>query len=450
MQIESLRTRTGQSVAFERNEEAVRLSNLPSSENPPYLVLKVRYQGKLSSHSLFEPRDLSKGTSDRENSWVLPPEALWYPWFPGQVFTGHLRVKTPPDHIALSSVGEEKIIEYQGMRTTSFNWMIPLRRLALVSAPWHPIQIQRRDLVIELLMPELRTSRRNLLSTLALKKVDFYNSAFCPLPWQRLTLVGRPDNAPAAEGQSLIVLDQSGLESNLLDSPSLDRQLARQWMNHLISFAPDDSETEQGWVEFAARHYLNETFHSRAEEYWKAEGQWHTRLSHPQVPQSIRIPWVLRMIGHWIGRPAFWELNQEFFQRHLYQQVRMEDYLDLAEEILYEEPTGSELRRRIEPWLQNSDIPILTYSSQILETTPTQLQVTLTQQTNFTWELEIDLLIRSLDQLNPNLSRREHVFIKEARQTFTFEIPFHSAEVVLDPDWKILCKRTPLKGTSPE
>ena len=449
LKIESLQNQNQQKVNFKCYQEEIHVQPLFSTENQPYLVLNIRYRGKLASHSLFEPRSLSNGTLTK-NFCLLPSESLWYPWFPGQVFTGRLQVKTPPGHIALSSVGEEKIIERQNLRTTTFNWMIPLRKLILAAAPWYPMQFERGDLTLELLMSKVTPERRNLLSTLAIKKVDFYSSAFCPLPWQRLTLVGRPNNAPAADGQGLIVLDPSAQGSNLLDSPTLDRLIARQWMNHIIHFAPDDSETEQGWVEFAARHYLNETFEHRAEDYWKMEGEWNTRLSHPRVPRSVKIPWILRMTGYWIGRPAFWELNQEFFQRHVYQQVTMEDYLTIAEEILYEEPTGPELRRRIEPWLKDSDIPILAYSSEILSTTPTRIQVTVLQQTDFLWELEIDLLIQSQDIINPNLSQLEHVFIKEAQQTFTFEIPFHPAEVTLDPDWKILCKRTPLKGTSSE
>jgi hypothetical protein len=359
--IDSIRTLRGESVAYRRDGAAVSIGPFPDRRDEPYLSLSVLYRGRLESHGLFEPPWLSSGVLQGD-LWLLPAEALWHPYWPGQTFTGRLRVLTPEGMTVAAPVEEEKIVEKDGIRTTDFSWQIPLSQLAAAASRWQPAQIQSGPLKIELLFPPERTPERGLVSNLLLMKLHFFGRAFHPLPWNRVTLAGAPDADWPLAGHGLLALPGHYQEVHVLGHPLLDRMLAKQWLGELVFFPPRSTGGGESLVEFAARFYLQEIFDVKAQEYWIAEGQWLTRLSRPRVSAFLRLVWLLRAIECWTGAPAFWELNQEFFQRHLYQRVTMDDYLEGAREILYESPSGPELCDWAQPWRVRDDIPSVTYS----------------------------------------------------------------------------------------
>jgi hypothetical protein len=261
-----------------------------------------------------------------------------------------------------------------------------------------------------------------------------------------LTLVSLPSRFGPASAHGLLALPQDQLHIAPLGHAILDRLLARQWFGELLQFPNDQSDIEQGWAEFAARLYLQEVFDVEAQESWEQEGRRLTAVVRPQIPLSLKVPWVLRMIEYRLGRPAFWELNQEFFQRHLFQQVRLSDYLELAEEILADEPPGDRLGEIVRPWLQGTSIPALTYSYQVFDGSPAVLFVDVTQQTSRLWDLQLDLSIRSRSASPDAMPRMEAVHLAEATRTFAFVLTDPDVEVELDPRWRVLCKRSRLTG----
>lgn len=450
LELLELRTLEGENLPYERQGEVVKIAGLSYLDESPFRTLVVRYGGILERHWLFDQQELSSGFFQNDYA-LLAPESLYYPLMPGQSFTGRLRVLTAPGVAAYSAVGEERIIETDGVRTTDFVWFNRISRLALATSSWHSAQVQRGTLLLEMVVPPELAVERSMLYTMTYQKVDFFGRAFHPYLWDRLTLVSRPDEGAPADGQGLIVLPADEVRTHLLGHPLLDRMLARQWFGQMVRFIPQQQVIEQGWVEFAARLYREDIFESRAQSYWVEEGRWLTRLAQPQVPYQQKIPWILRMIQHQLGRPAFWELNQEFFQRFLYQDVMMADYLDLAEEIFAEEPPGDRLRSLTLPWFHDRSIPILTYSADIISSSPPQLIVSLEQQTEVPWEFPIELSIESLkDPVSSagspdGIPRRETIWIKDATATYVFSVPDIEVRVVLDPDWKVLCKRTEIK-----
>lgn len=438
--IDSIRTLRGENLPFQRAGAAVSIDAFPSLPDEPYLSLSVLYRGRLESHGLFEPPWLSSGVLQGD-LWLLPPEALWHPYWPGQTFTGRLRVVTPEGLTVAASVEEEKIVEKNGIRTTDFSWRIPLSQLAAVASRWRPAQIQSGPLTIEMLFPPERTPERGLVSNQLLMKLHFFGRAFYPLPWSRITLAGAPDADWPLEGHGLLVLPGQYQEVHILGHPLLDRMLAKQWLGELVFFAPDRQEEEKAWVEFAARFYLNDIFEVKAQEYWTAEGQWLTRLSQPRVGLFFRLVWLLRAIEFWTGDPAFWELNQEFFQRHLYQRITIEDYLEVAREILYESPSGPELYDWAQPWLVRDDIPSVTYSYRVSDATPARLELEIVQQTTPPWPLQLEVSIAPRDATPPTEPVVESVFIDGATGSWNISIPFRDAEATIDPGWRLLMKR---------
>jgi len=454
LEIQRLHTAAGVAIAFERDEFAVRLRPPPVEGQEPFIILSLGYAGVLdATSSLFDPLELSQATLGEHFSF-LPPESLWYPWMPGQNATGRLRVLTPAGTAAWGPAAEETIIEREGRRTTDFVWHRPAHRLALAWSDWKSAQVQRNQLVLELVLPPERLQERSRLYTLTLQKVDFYGRAFYPLPWERLNLLGQPDAGAFGDGHGLIVLPEDQLTVHLLGHPLLDRLLARQWFGELLQFDPRQAVIEQGWVEFATRLYLEAVSAQEAQAFWESEGRWLTRLAQPEVAWHFKVPWILRLIESRLGRAAFWELNQEFFQRHLYRQVTMADYLELAEEILAGEPPGDQLRQIVQPWFQDTSIPVLAYSAQVIDSSPPQLVVQVNQQTEQPWQLALDLDIRQEGPSGSRSLRRETLVIQEAIEQFMFTVPQGAITVQLDPEWRVLCKRTrmdeqPGKGLPP-
>lgn len=438
--IDSIRTLRGEAVAFERDGAVISMVTLPERGDEPYLSISVLYRGKLEAHGLFEPPWLSSGALQGD-LWLLPPEALWHPYWPGQAFTGRLRVLTPAGMSAVASVEEEKIVEKDGIRTTDFSWQTPLSRLAAAVSRWRPAQVQSGPLTIELLMPPDRAPERGLVANHLLMKLHFFGRAFYPLPWRRMTLAGAPEVDWPLDSHGFLVLPGQHQEVHVLGHPLLDRMLARQWLGELVFFPPDRQEEEKAWVEFAARFYLNDIFDVKAQEYWTAEGKWLTRLSQPRVSLFFRLVWLLRAIEFWIGSPAFWELNQEFFQRHLYQWVTIDDYLEVAREILFESPSGDRLSEWAQPWRTRDDIPSVTYSYRILETTPAQLELEIVQQTAPPWPLQLEVAITPRDATPPAPPVVETVFVDGATGSWRIPIPFRDAEATIDPGWRLLMKR---------
>ena len=447
LRIEKVQAPGGGDLGFKRAGAAVDLSALPDRGSDPFVTCVLRYRGTLARHEVFAPPSHAQGLLT-EQLTVLAPETLWYPWLPGQNFTGRLRVTTPAGRAVLSCEPEERIIEWDGVRTTDFTWHTPVHRLALATTSLESAQQMRNRLVLEAAIPPAAYADRSLLFSMTLAKVDFYGRAFYPLPWDRLNLLSGPGVQTFQQGRGLVVLPADQLETHLMVThPLLDRLLARQWFGDLLVFAPEEEAHERGWTEFAARLYQEELFAAKAQAQWEAEGRRLTRTWEPQAPIEVKTPWVLRMIGHWLGRPAFWELNQEFFQRHLYRQVRMEDYFAVAEDILFEEPSGEELRRLAEPWLQDAAVPVLTYSAEVIEgTSSPRLEVHVARNSGADWPLRLDLLIEPAGDPSAFPARREILTVEHSIETFSFPVPSSRVKVVLDPDWKVLCKRNRVKG----
>ena len=448
LEIQSLENQQRKQISYERRGTTIRVERTQPIEPHPYVVLCLKYQGDIRAHSRFMAHD-GTGSSFHPELISLSPESLWYPQLPGQLYPGRLRVITLPGMGAWSCVGESKIIEIDGKRTTDFVWHLPIHRLAITASSWKSAQFQKDQMMMEFILPEQQAIERSLLSTLIPQKIDFYNRAFYVNPIERLTLVGNPWDHPAADAAGWILLPSDQLEAHLLGHPWLDRLLARQWFGKLIQFAPEENWVERGWVEYAARLYLEEIFDVKAHQLWKEQGEWLTRLDRPRVSLVEKFPWILRMIRHRIENPAFWELNQEFFQRFLYQQVRIADYLDLAEEILAHESPGHRLGQLVQPWLSDTSIPNLTYSISVANTIPLQLSLGITQESEAPWELELEVEIQEPSERSPSTaSRRETILLTETSQSFQFPIKHSPAILRIDPDWKVLCKRTEKKVPS--
>lgn len=443
LNIESVTDGSGKALDFSTEGERVSTIVPDGSTGDTAFFLLVRYRGTLLDHSLFGETRLSSGTVIGDPV-VLPHESLWYPWFPGQGFAGNLHVLTDAGVDAWSVAAPHEIIENRGTRTSRFSWAVPAGRLALATGPWIGGQMLQSELILDVAVaPEMEWLRGSLAPVL-LQKADFFGRAFYPLPFDRFTIVGRTNDSPAADGRAIVILPRETAEIRLLGTPLVDRLLARQWFGELLRFHPAEEWVEQGWADYAARMHLEDVFQSRAKVLWELEGQKLTSAAEPDVPLEDKFPWVLRMLRCRMGRPAFWELNQEFFQRNLYRRVGLEDYTALAEEIQYWEPVGSRMKEIVEPWVQDDSIPILACSWETVDGATPTLELTIEQLTPEPWPLEIPVEITSTSEGVFEIS--ETLTLSKTVEVFSFEFATRRADVQLDPDWTILCKRIYLSG----
>jgi hypothetical protein len=435
-----------QGTLSSNRENALVQTRIPSASKSsgPFHYLIVHYRGTLSETELFQPKEAGRPNTSAP-LFVFAPESLFTPWMPDQSYSGRLRIITPAEKAPYGPAGETRIIEREGVRQTDIEWKTPLWRLGLAASIFPPARVQRDELIIEMVThPKLAWDRGRFYDILQ-DKLAFFEQAFHPFLKHRLTIVAGPENAPPAlDAHAWLVLPEENISVHLLGDPLLDRMLARQWFGEILQFPNTESAGRRGWVEFAARFYLEETFPSRAQTLWETEGEWITRVIRPYIPLEERLPWILRMIQQQVGRMAFWELNQEFFQRNLYRQVTFEHYIRLGEEILIEPlPGGKTFREFITPWLEQNALPALTYSVEILEGTSTRAVLSVKQQTPQPREFPVEIVFEPGEiEHTPTEGWTETVFISRASHQFEFDLPSKDTRILVDPKWKTLFKRT--------
>ena len=156
------------------------------------------------------------------------------------------------------------------------------------------------------------------------------------------------------------------------------------------------------------------------------------------TPQKFihgKYPWLMHIVRSVVGDSAFRNALKLVFQRFQYRTFSMSDFISTLEE-----GCGQSLQWWREEWLERKGVPTIALNSQIQKRDSHYAVVCTLKQRRGLYHLPLTIGIESSHGV-----RKERVFLKENRMTFTFESKEEPTRIVFDPQGWMLMNITSLE-----
>ena len=405
------------------------------------------------TYSLSLPRPNQLGSSAESSGRIdwsgtstnafLPGSRLWYPFF-NQPSTVRLRVKTVAELRAIAPGLPITHMEEDGYAVSIFDMSKPILGVDLMIGHWLVQQKvmtgMEEKILLQTYFNEENADIAKEYLDLCERYILFYEKLIGPYPYSSFTVVSSPH--PAGLGMpSLTYISEKILKYPFIKNQSLPHEIVHNWWGNGVRVDYELGNWSEGLTTYMADYWqVALTSENAAKEmrygwlrnYASISDEDEESLQaftsrHHTASSTIgygKAAMVFQMLRNTIGNKPFINCLREFWLEYQYKSASFHDIRDTCQN-----HTNSDLTLFFDTWISTVDAPTL--DTNLTQSSPTNHQLTVNQNGNWAYPLELEI---SGDSNKIKLTK----MIRGEETTFVIPIgATKSTEIKLDPNFNV-------------